>query len=393
MKKLFTRKMLLAAILALVLCFTAVGSAMAAGYGVVSGTNSLNLRAAGSSSSQWMGAYPSGTWVEIVGSQNNFYRVITPDGKTGYMSKNYIKSDSSTDRTVRIATVNNANGGAYLNLRSAPSYDARVEGILYNGVPLLVLGEQYGWYYVQLNGKTGYVRSEYVRVSNMVGSSDVAVIRTGNGGGLNLRSGPSKSYSVVRQFSNNQYVMVLAKGKDWWRVAANGYVGFMDADYLKTYTLSKAPAASGGGSVSGTTGTISGQNFAIVNNPKATQALNLRQSPSTSAAVLRKLYNGTELWVTEQGSEWCKVITKDNGLTGYVMTKYIRLPDRSSTTTSVVVHPDGTYVNLRKSQSLNSSVLLRVPHGRQVTVLTPGVEWSKVSYNGTQGYMLSWFLK
>jgi mannosyl-glycoprotein endo-beta-N-acetylglucosaminidase len=402
MKKLFSGKKLAALALVLALCLGMLGSASAAGFGMVTGTKSLNLRAAGSSSSEWKGAYPTGTWVEILGSQNNFYRVVTPDGKTGYMSKNFITTDSAAG-TVRIATVNNANGGAFLNLRSAPSYSAKVLGILYNGVPLKVTGEQNGWYSVQLNGINGWVRSEFVRVTYMVGSSEVATIKTRNNSAMNLRMGPGKNYPVVRQFPGDTYVMVLAKGDGWWQVAANGYTGFMDASFLKLGLKAAADVAATTGSTGntgsstnpGSTGSIANggsKPYAVVNNPKPTQALNLRQQPSLVAPVLRKLYNGTELWVTEQGAEWCAVITKDTGIAGYVMTKYTSL-SQPNPATAVVVHPAGTYVNLRNGQSLNSGILMRVPHGRQVTVLSPGGEWTRVNYNGTQGYMLSTFLK
>lgn len=391
-------KKTIACILALILCFASVGSALAASYGVVSGTDKLNLRAAGSSSSQWLGAYPRGTWVEIVGSQNNFYQVVTPDGLAGYMSKNYITSDSSTLKTVRIATVNNTNGGAYLNFRKSPSYTAGIHGVLYNGTPLLVLGEQNGWYYVQLNGKTGYVRSEYVKVSYMVGSSEVATIKTSNGGALNLRIGPGTRYAVLRQFPNNQHVMVLAKGNGWWQVAANGYVGFVDKDYLKTGLVpAQEPAASGSTGSSTIPPSDLTSNFskpsAVVSNPVATQVLNLRQYPSRTASVLRKLRNGTQLQVTDYGTEWCSVIVKDTGISGYVMTKYITLLNMPSRTKLIVVHPNGSYVNLRQGQSLSSGVIMRVPHGAQVDVLCTGNEWFKVSYNGVEGYMLRYFLK
>lgn len=403
MKKLFSAKKLVAWVLAAVLCLGVLGSASAAGFGVVTGTKSLNLRAAGSSSSEWKGAYSSGTWVEILGSQNNFYRVVTPDGKTGFMSKNYIKADAAAG-TVRIATVNNANGGAFLNLRSTPSYSAQVLGILYNGVPLKVTGEQNGWYCVQLNGINGWVRSEYVNVSYMVGSSEVATIKTRNNSAMNLRSGPGRNYPVIRQFPGDTYVMVLAKGDGWWQVAVNGYTGFMDASFLKSGLKAAADVAAVGGNSGSNTGSTGGNTsigngatggskpYAVVSNPKSTQALNLRQQPSLVAPVLRKLYNGTELWVTEQGAEWCAVITKDTGITGYVMTKYITL-SQSNPATAVVVHPAGSYVNLRNGQSWNAGILMRVPHGRQVTVLSPGGEWTRVNYNGTQGYMLSTFLK
>ena len=404
MKKLFSGKKLVALVLALVLCLGVLSSASAAGFGMVTGTKSLNLRAAGSSSSEWKGAYPTGTWVEILGSQNNFYRVLTPDGKTGFMSKNFITTDTAAG-SVRIATVNNANGGAFLNLRSAPSYSAKVLGILYNGVPLKVTGEQNGWYSVQLNGVNGWVRSEFVRVTYMVGSSEVATIKTRNNSAMNLRMGPGKNYPVVRQFPGDTYVMVLAKGDGWWQVAVNGYTGFMDASFLKLGLKAAVDVAATTGNAgtvtkpgnTGSTNTGSNVNggskpYAVVNNPKSTQALNLRQQPSLVAPVLRKLYNGTELWVTEQGAEWCAVITKDTGIAGYVMTKYISL-SQPNPATAVVVHPAGSYVNLRNGQSMNSGILMRVPHGRQVTVLSPGGEWTRVNYNGTQGYMLSTFLK
>lgn len=387
MKAAFEKKKWFVAALSLVLSLLMTVSALAAEFGVVTGTNSLNLRSAGSSSSQWLGAYSGGTWVEIIGSQNNFYQVVTPDGKVGYMSKNFIDTDGYAGQTLCIATVNNNNGGAFLNFRESPSYNAKVLGIFYNGVPLLVLNNQNGWYCVQINGQIGYVRSEFVTVRNMVGSSEVATIKTPNNSAMNLRAGPGKQYSVIRQYSGDQYVMVLAKGNQWWRVSVNGTTGYMSSDFLtEGLKAARDIAATDGGGVSGNC-------YAVVSNPRSTQALNLRQFPSTASAVLRKLYNGDELWVDEHGTEWCAVTDKETGISGYVMTRYITLYNTPTTTLRTVVHPSGTYVNLRQSQSLTAPVLMRVPHGRQVTILSAGAEWCKVSYNGTQGYMLTYFLK
>jgi len=385
MKTAYRKKNRCIAVVALLLSLLMAGSALADGFGVVTGTNSLNLRSAGSSSSQWLGAYPKGTWVEIIGSQNNFYQVITPDGKVGYMSKNYV--DANGGEMLRIATVNNRNSGAFLNFRQSPSYNAKVLGIFYSGVPLMVLGEQNGWYCVQINGQVGYVRSEFVNVRTIAGSSEVATIKTPNNSAMNMRSGPGKQYAVVRQYPGDEYVMVLAKGKEWWYVSVDGDTGYMSSDFLSEglKTSRDQAATSGGG--------VSSNSYAVVSNPRSTQALNLRQFPSTASAVLRKLYNGDELWVDEHGSEWCAVTVKETGLSGYVMTKYITLYNTPTTTLRTVVHPSGTYVNLRQSQSLTAPILMRVPHGRQVTILSAGAEWSKVSYNGTQGYMLSYFLK
>lgn len=124
-------KLCLCALAALLLLLLMAGSAMASSgtFGVIYGTDTLNLRAQGSSSSQWLGSCTRGTWVEINGSQNNFYYVRTPDGKTGYMSKNYIDQVIDESDFVWTALVTNSNGGAFLNFRAQPNYNAQVLGI------------------------------------------------------------------------------------------------------------------------------------------------------------------------------------------------------------------------------------------------------------------------
>lgn len=376
------------ALLALGLCLLLTGAAVAESFGMIYNTDTLNLRSQGSSGSQWLGSYPRGTWLEIAGSQNNFYYVRTPDGKMGYMSKNYIDDGSNAYQTRRIARVTNQNGGAFLNFRLTPDYNGQVLGILYYGVPLLVLSESYGWYCVQINGQTGYVRSEYVTVEDTFGSGTVATIKTPNNTAMNMRSGPGSGYGVVKQFAGDRYVMVLSQGNGWWRVAADGYIGFMSSDYLTLglHSAKDIAAQNGGGA--------GGGSYATVSNPRTTQALNLRVAASTGAAVVEKLYNGAKLWVDEQGAEWSAVTVQNTGVSGYVMTQYLKLYNLPTTPARTVSHPNGTYVNLRSAPDLSyGTVKTRVPTGRSVTILVPGAEWCKVKYNGYTGYILTYFLQ
>ena len=385
-------KLCLCALAALLLLLLMAGSAMASSgtFGVIYGTDTLNLRAQGSSSSQWLGSYTRGTWVEINGSPNNFYYVRTPDGKTGYMSKNYIDQVIDDSDFVWTALVTNNNGGAFLNFRAQPNYNAQVLGIFYNGVPLHVLSASNGWYCVQINGQTGYVRGEYVADwgRKNPGSSTVATIKTPNNTAMNLRSGPGMNYPVTRQFPGDSYVSVLAKGNGWWCVSIGGYWGFMSSDFLHDgLCAARDQAAQSGGGATGA-------GYAVVSNPKSTQALNLRQYASTASKVLSKLYNGTRLWINEQGSEWCSVTDQTTGLSGYVMTAYIQLYNLPSTPWRTVSHPSGSYVNLRSSANMSlNNVLMRLQSGASVQILIPGPEWCKVSYGGTTGYMLTYFLK
>ncbi|MDD3410921.1 MAG: SH3 domain-containing protein [Eubacteriales bacterium] len=369
----------------LALCLLLAGASLAE-FAVVSGTDTLNLRSQGSSSSTWLGAYSRNTWVEILGSQNNFDLVRTPDGKTGYMSKNYLTTFSPATATV--AVVNNQKSTAFLNLRSYPSYSASVLTILYNGVPLYVKGYSDGWYHVLLNGVEGYVRGEYVYTNTWPASSTVATIKTPNNSKLNMRSGPGNSYDVVRQFDGDRYVMVIAKGDYWFYVSIDGYTGFMSTDFLAD-GLKAARDISGGGGSGGTA-------YAVVANPRSTQRLNLRESASTSSRALAQLSNGMRLSRISQGAEWCGVYVDSLGLSGYVMTQYLKLYNLPSSPTKTVYHPQGSYVNLRKSPSLTGSVVARLSSGSSATVLAPGSEWTKVQcrVNGgsATGYVLNYFL-
>lgn len=353
-------------------------------FGVVYNSSTVNLREQPTQYSDWLGAYASGSWVKITGESGNWYKVSGPDGKTGYMSKNYVKVEDVHYGTVGL--VSNPSSTSFLNLRLTPSYSAKVIDIYYNGVPCVMLNYSGGWYHVRVDGVEGYFRKEYITRYTCAYSEEVATIVTPNNTGLNLRSGPDMSYSTLGQYAGGGYVMVLQRGNGWWKVSIDGKVGFMDEKFLKDGVIK--PVGNQGGSA------FTSEAYAVVSNPKATQVLNLREQASATSKVLGQYRNGTRFTVVEQGTEWCKV-AGDNGLTGYMMTKYLKLYNLPATPTMKVVHPQETFVNLRGAPSmLTGSVLTRIPHGTSVTVLSPECNgWVKVYYNGLTGYAVDYFLK
>lgn len=379
------RKWLILALLPLI-WIACLSSASALDFAAVYGTDSLNLRAQPSSDSTWLGRAAQGTWVRLTGESGNWYSVYTPDGKVGYMSKNFLTKGYDTIGVV--AVVSNPKATQFLNLRSQPSYTAPVITILYNGVPMPVLSSEGGWCRVELNGNIGYVRGEFVTLRSWITSPQVATIKTPNNTALNLREGPGTEYRVIRQFAGDRYVSVLQKGNGWWRVCADGYTGFMSSDFLQDGLCAARD-------IGGTTGGGGGQQaaYAIVNNPKSTSYLNLRESPSTASMVLGRFYNGTTVSIVEQGNQWCYVMVETTGQYGYMMTRYLKLYNLPQTRYVKVSHPQGLYVNLRQGPGLNTPVLARMNTGTRLPVLVPGTDWVKVSYNGTEGYVMTYFLK
>lgn len=371
-----------ALVLLLTLVFTSGIALAATDFAVVYNTTSLNLRSEPRSDSAWLGAHPAGTWIQISEAPGNWYAVVTPDGKTGYMSRNFL--NKGITGYARIATVSNPKPTQFLNLRKEPSYSAQVLGIYYNGVPALVLGESGGWYRVSVDGTVGYFRGEYLKVDTMIGSDDIATIVTPNNTGLNLRTGPGMKYPSIRQFKGGRYVMVLNRGNGWWKVSIDGYQGYMSTDFLKEGILQNG----------GSGGSAPKEPYAVVKNPKPTQVLYLRESPSLSGKVLGQYKNGTRVTVLEQGSEWSHVTVDATGKTGFMMSSYLTFYNLPKAPTMTVTHPNRSFVNLRSAPSLTGTqVLARVSHGEKVEVLIPGSEWIKVRYGKKMGYMVAAFLK
>lgn len=385
---------MLAAVLVLVFGISGLGAALAETYAVVYGTKSLNLRADGSVSSQWLGAYSRGTWVTVSGSKNNFYAVSTFDGKTGYMSKNFLQT---TDQLTygNVAIVNNQKATAFLNLRSYPSYSASVITILYNGVPLTVLSQSNGWYHVQMGSIQGYVRSEFTYSSFQPIGVNVGTIKTPNNTAVNMRVAPSTNSSIRHQFAGDRYVSVLYEGTHWWYVCIDGYTGFISSDFLAEGLQAERDIAAQNENNDDNDDVVypgvDTNSYAAVANPVSSQKLNLRQLPSTAANIVSRLSNGTKLTVLVQGFEWSKVYVSNISATGYVMSRYLTLYNLPAVPMLTMENPQGSFVNLRAAASLTAEVLTRVPDGASATIITPGPDWTEVEYNGIRGYVVNYF--
>ena len=359
-------------------------------YAIVSGTATLNLRSGPGTEYSWLGRAAENDWVQIHSESGNWYYVtIVESGLSGFMSKNFLNVATGSTSGVGVnGVVSNPKSTQYLNLRLYPSYSAPVVNIYYNGAAFSTLSYADGWYQVLMSdGSMGYFREEFVSISG--GSAAFATIRTFNGGKLNLRSAPSYNSAIQAQIANGRQVSVLLKGNLFWKVSVDGMDGYMDCTFLTeqgyqggNYTPSQPvnplPQTNG---------------YAIVNNPKSTQYLNLRSQPTTTSKVIEQYKNGIRFEVIEPGETWCKVYGSSSGNIGYMMTKYLKLYGVSASPTKTVQNGN-TYVNLRSAPSKETgTVYQRVYSGAVVTVLTPGDEWTLVRYGNTVGYMMTWFLK
>jgi len=273
-------------------------------------------------------------------------------------------------------------GGA-LNLRETASLTAKVLGQYPTGTLVEIIESGSEWHKVSVNGKTGYMMAKYLTSD---ASESTATVRTNTGIGLNLREEPSLSGKLITSYKPGTKITVLQKGATWSRVKVDGKEGFMATQYLNFGTSGGTTTPS-----KPVTGKV-----ALVNNPKDTQVLNLRQEASLDAKVLSYYRNGAKVTVLSTGKTWYKVQTED-GKIGYMMAKFLKMTDETAEakpyTATLINVNGGKIVNFRKRPSLKGEIIRTVPVGTKVTVLEHGTDWCKVDVDGTVGYISTWFMK
>ena len=269
--------------------------------------------------------------------------------------------------------------GGRLNLRDAPSLTAKVLGQFPTGTLVEIIESGEEWHKVEVDGQAGYMMAKFL---NTAGKQQTATVRTNTGIGLNLREEPGTDGAIITSVKNGGEVIVLQKGSAWSRVSVDGTEGFMATKFLNFGTQSTQQP---------TTGKV-----AVVNNPRDTQVLNLRQSASLDAKVLDYYRNGVKVTILTAGSTWHKVQVED-GKVGYMMAKYLKITDESADVqpfqAQVINVNGGSYVNFRKGASLSAGIIDRIDVGSSVTVIEHGADWCKVSIDGVEGYMSTWFLR
>lgn len=75
---------------------------------------------------------------------------------------------------------------------------------------------------------------------------------------------------------------------------------------------------------------VDSSGWAVVSNPNPEDRLNLRTEASTKADSYGKFYNGTPVRVLKTSGDWCQVQLGENGLTGWMVRKYLAFGDETA---------------------------------------------------------------
>ncbi|MDR2599038.1 MAG: SH3 domain-containing protein [Oscillospiraceae bacterium] len=281
-----------------------------------------------------------------------------------------------------------------VNVRAEPTTNSAVLHLVYKNVDVTVIEHNpAGWSSVSVAGVNGFIRSDFLRFP--VGTSGAEFFTTG---GVHVRSSGSTSAKIVTTVEKGTKVTVTEHNPAGWsRVRVGSNSGFIRSDFLsRTEGMGSASneitSSQTTDPSTGTPDTSTG----VIATLKTIGSVNLRATASDKSNIIRTLPKDTNVEVLEndildnKGDKWSRV--SHNGANGFILSRLL-----TSGATVTVETPLRTIggVNLRAAASDTSSVIRTLVKGTSVDVLendildNKGDKWSRVTHNGTNGFILS----
>ena len=117
-----------------------------------------------------------------------------------------------------------------LRLRAEPNSSSETLDTAPRNECVVVLSKSGDWYKVNYNLQEGYMHQDYLTVS----SKENAELGYGkvNGQSVNLRSGPSTSYSVSAVSSKGDKCYIIGLNNGWYKVIYKNTTAYIRSDYL-----------------------------------------------------------------------------------------------------------------------------------------------------------------
>ncbi len=334
-------KKFLCAVLAFVMITTTVvfsadaAGTVAYGAGTVSATT-LNIRSGPGTGYAVVDTVKNGEIVVILEKSTDEWYRINHDGTIGYVSSRYLKNVLTAENFDAEGTVN----ATSVRYRTGPSTSDSSLGVIPKDTEVDIIGINNGWYKLVYNGKTGYMRSDYIDLNgasesdnntdddkdteteapgNSDTSNETAVNKKGSvtGNYVRFRSEPSLSSAIIRLLNKGTAVEVVAEVDGWYKIAYGGSTGYMSTDYV---TLST-------GSTSSDTTPPTTSEFdveAMDEDGYVTgNYVRMRKGPATTYGIITSLNKGASVSITGKTGNWYQI--KYNGNVGYMSADYISI--------------------------------------------------------------------
>ena len=223
---------------------------------------------------------------------------------------------------------------------------------------------------------------------------------------LRIRKSPSTSSDVIGYLTNGEIFNIDGKEGSWYKINANGKVGYIHGDYVKEVSGNSNSSSNNSGSNSNLDTSLAGKKGTVVN---VSTSLRVRQSPSTSSSVVGSLRGGQTFEIKGKSGSWYYI--NANGLTGYIHGDYVQVGENSSNNggqssgnngqssennsgmdtslagkTGKVVNVS-TSLRIKQSPSTSSSVVGSLSAGQTFKINGKNGAWYNIDAQGTKGHV------
>ncbi len=302
-------KKILACILTLtLLCGGLMLPAQAADYATATVKGGwLRLRSEPNDKATTISAYFTGTKVTILGGSGEWYRVLTPDGKTGYMYSGYLTISGSitggqlAENTIGVVTSDN---GGPVRLRASASENGKILSTFKVGTPLTILSTGETWSRIRINGETGYMMTQYIR-AGVASKNYMAYVVAENGKNCVVRGGASTDEDILASWPVGKQLTVLNYGATWSEVSADGINGYMMSQYIST----DRPDV------------LENVAYTAYVTSKNGLGVRMRSGANKIFPTVATYSVGTAVIVLEKGTTWSQI--RVGNTTGYMMTEFL----------------------------------------------------------------------
>lgn len=207
---------------------------------IVNCMTGVNVRSGPGTGYAKIGTAPKGAVYAVTGKSGSYYE-IDYGGKTGYVYVDYISvADTGIGQIVNCNTA--------VNVRSGPGTGYAKLGTAPKGAVYTVTGKSGSYYAIDFGGRTGYVYSAYISLTNNTPapapSAPSGSIGTGRivncTIGVNVRSGPGTKYAKIGTAPKDAVYPVNGKLGSYYEIDFGGRVGYVYDAYLSVSAMPPA---------------------------------------------------------------------------------------------------------------------------------------------------------
>ena len=194
-----------------------------------------------------------------------------------------------------------------LNVRTGPSTNYSILCSVKRGEKVEILESRDGWYKIKTeSNKVGWSSSSYIDISNSnnVSTSNTKFVNTDR---LNMRSGPSTSYRVIKVLNLGEEVEVVSESNGWTKIRSEQRLGYVSSKYLTDKKIDNSQNQ---------------ESNKTIQKEVTASSLNVREGASTSHKVIGRLNRYSKVEVISEANGWSKI--KYNGKEAYVSSQYLK---------------------------------------------------------------------